>query len=286
MKPQRARVIVVTEDDHLFERLRDAVPEVAGVPVPVERRSSVTEGGERELERLRHSHEEFLYHVSHDLRQPLHVVAGYLELLEIRGSEQFDADMLRMLNRTTSSVERLQAMLDGLLSLSRVRQDRANPRAIDLGEVLDEVVVALSARLEGSGASVRRDRLPVVQADPAMVRQLWSCLLENSLAHGGAEAPRVQVHWHREAGEEHLAFVDNGPGIDPDDLERVFGVFQRGVGGTGTGLGLALVRRIVELHGGRAWAEVPSTPGAAIHFTLPVACGPSGAPRVDSEEST
>jgi PAS domain S-box-containing protein len=208
--------------------------------------------------------------VSHDLREPLRVVSGVAELFESRYAGDLDESAERLLAALTRSTERMSALLDGLLAYSRVGRIE-EWRAIDVGALLAEVLEGLGEQIADSGGQVLAADLPTVHGDWVQLAQLFQNLIANALKFRGEAAPRVEIRARRDDDHWHFQVADNGIGIDPRNRERVFEMFQRlHTRDTypGTGVGLAIVKKIVERHGGRIWVEPGARRGTVFHFTV------------------
>ncbi|ELY50544.1 PAS domain-containing sensor histidine kinase [Natronococcus jeotgali] len=219
-------------------------------------------------ERLEH----FAYAASHDLQEPLRMVSSYLRLLEDRYGDAFDADGEEFLAFALDGADRMRNMIDGLLEYSRVETQGSPLEPTDLEDVVEDVRADLQFRLEESGADVTVDRLPRVEGDADQLRQVFQNLLENAIEYSGDEPPTIRVDAERRGDRWSVAVHDEGIGIDPDDQDRVFEVFQRLHGRgehEGMGIGLALCQRIVERHGGEIAVDSEPGEGATFSVTLP-----------------
>jgi len=226
----------------------------------------------RQLEEKNKELESFTYTVSHDLKAPLITVKGFLGFLE-KDIAAGDEERLRSdLDRIHAAADKMKQLLDELLELSRIGRFVNPPEEAALGELAREAVDLVEGRLAERGAEVAiAEDLPVVRVDRVRLVQLFQNLLENSIKFmGDQEEPRIEVSQRFEGGETIFFVRDNGVGIEGKYLKQIFGLFQKmSSGGEGTGIGLALVRRIVEIHGGRVWAESPGPgQGASFCFTL------------------
>jgi signal transduction histidine kinase len=214
--------------------------------------------------------EAFAYSVAHDLRAPLHAVEGFSEA--IPGLlERGDLPRAKHLSeRVVANARRMNVLIDGFLALATTGRAPLQERAVSLQRLVDEVLAELP---RPAAARIAVQPLPVLRADPATLRQVWWNLLSNAFKYSARrEHPRVEVSWTQRDGEAVFSVRDNGAGFDPDQADRLFLPFRRLHDASefeGTGIGLAQVRRIVEAHGGRIWAEGAPDAGASFHFALP-----------------
>jgi len=166
----------------------------------------------------------------------------------------------------------MKRLINDLLAYSRVGRTGNDFGSVDLEEVYEDVVENLHLRIEEVGGHVERDALPVVHGSPSQLRHLLENLVQNALEHRGEAPPRVRVEAAPDDGQWRITVRDNGPGIAPEDRGRVFEIFRRlkpAGDGEGSGIGLAICRKVVGRHGGRIWIESEPGQGAAFHFTLP-----------------
>jgi PAS domain S-box-containing protein len=231
-----------------------------------------------DLERSNADLEQFAYVASHDLSEPLRMVAGFVQLLQKRYEGRLDADADEFIGYTVDGVNRMQALIDDLLAFSRVGRGDREPSDVDAGVVARRALDALSASLTETGADVEIGELPTVRADERELGQLFQNLISNGLKFHGDDTPRVRVTADAEDGgaEWRFAVADNGIGIEPRHAERIFKMFQRLHGRDaypGTGIGLAICKKIVEHHGGRIWVEPNANAGSVFKFTLPASPG-------------
>ena len=202
----------------------------------------------------------------------MRTVTSYTQLLEKRYSDRFDDAAGEFMQFIVEAAKRMQNLIDDLLAFSRVTS-RARPFVpVDCGAVFDVVVEDISAAITESGSSVTRDDLPTVQGDPSQLRQLFQNLIGNAIKY---RHPDRKNHIHvsaRKSGKYcEFSVKDNGIGIKPEYYERIFEIFQRLHGRgeySGTGIGLALCKKIVKMHGGRIWLESAPGEGTTFLFTL------------------
>ncbi len=238
-----------------------------------------------ELGRSNEDLQQFAHVVSHDLQEPCRMVAKFCELLQRRYRGKLDSAADEFIGFAVDGAARMEKLIQDLLAYARVGTRGRQFVPVDSGAAFDRAATDLAGRVEESGAVVTRGPLPVVLADESQVGQLAQNLLANAIKFRGAAPPRVEVAAERRNGEWLFAVRDNGIGIPEGDRERVFGVFERlhpAAEYPGTGIGLAVCKRIVERHGGRIWVSSEVGKGSAFFFTLPDAReGEHGALRTD-----
>ncbi len=226
-------------------------------------------------DRLRSSNaelEQFAYAASHDLKEPLRMVDGYVRLLATRYGGKLDEQADQYIAYTVDGVERMQSLIQDLLTYSRVETHGQPFEPTESARALDWAVANLEAAIAESGASVTHDALPEVIAEPTQLGQLFQNLVGNAIKYRADAPPAVHVSADRVDESWRFTVADNGMGIAPDDLEHVFELFRRldtGEEHSGTGIGLAVCKRIVERHGGRIWVDSVPGKGSNFRFTLP-----------------
>ena len=234
---------------------------------------------ERELQRSNRDLEQFAYVASHDLQEPLRMVTSYLQLLEKRCSALLDEDAKTFLNTALDGAKRMRDLIQDLLAYSRVGS-RGRPFApVSMSRVLEDTTVNLKTAIESSGAAITSDLLPEVLGDAVQMGQLLQNLIGNAIKFSGGKAPKIHVGAIRSGATWRFAVADNGIGIDPKFFERIFVIFQRLHTRSeyeGTGIGLAVCKRIVERHNGRIWPDSAPGKGTTFFFTLPAVDMPSG----------
>ena len=231
---------------------------------------------ERRVEELNRSNRElesFAYVVSHDLMEPLRMVASYAQLLDRRYRKHLDADANDFLGFIVDGARRMKRLLDDLLAYSRAGRVGGAPEDVAVDEVLDDVLDNLKVLIEEKSATIERHPLPVLRYGRTELTQLLQNLVGNALKfHAGSRAPRVRIDAHDDGTAWVFAVSDNGIGIAPEYFERIFVIFQRlhaREAYSGTGIGLAICRKIVERHGGRIWVESEPGAGTTFRFTVP-----------------
>jgi light-regulated signal transduction histidine kinase (bacteriophytochrome) len=236
-----------------------------------ERMTQSLRESQTELARSNAELERFAYVASHDLREPLRTITGFLGLLSRRHGWRLDDEGREFLEHAVDGAKRMDALIAELLEYSRTGRSEASSEPTDLAGAWSVAVRNLSAAIADAGAEVTSGPLPVVMADRGEMVQLLQNLLGNAVKYGGP-APRIRVQAIRRGGEWEVSVSDDGPGIDPRHHDRIFVLLQRlhrHDEVEGTGMGLAICKRIVETHGGRIWVESERGEGARFRFTLP-----------------
>lgn len=226
-------------------------------------------------EALRQSNDDlnqFAYAASHDLQEPLRMVALYSQLLHRRYGSQFDAEADQFISFVVGGAKRMELLLKDLLTYSQTGSSTEGPRQpVNCEGVMQKVLLNLQASVEQNQAAITWDALPTVEAHEIRVVQLLQNLVGNAIKYRRAEPPRI--HLSAESCETGWLFAvqDNGIGIEPEYCQQIFGIFKRLHGQTypGTGIGLAICQRIVERYGGRIWVESKPEEGSRFLFTLP-----------------
>jgi signal transduction histidine kinase len=262
------------------DRMRARV--VANASLAERARTEATEARallEAQAEDLRRSNtelEQFAYVASHDLQEPLRKVASFCQLIERRYTGQLDERGEQYIEFAVDGAKRMQQLIQDLLMFSRVGRQSTGFQETDLEQVLAQALRQLDSAVEESDAVVTHDPLPTVDGDPSLLVQLFQNLVGNGLKFHGDEPPRVHLSASPSAtrGLWEFACTDNGIGIEPQYADKIFVIFQRLHGRdtyTGTGIGLAMCKKIVEHHGGRLWLDTASrdTPGTVFRWTLP-----------------
>lgn len=241
----------------------------------LERRSKELERRSSELQRSNADLTQFAYIASHDLQEPLRMVGSYVGLLARRYRGKLDETADRYIQFAVDGAQRMQALIQDLLMYSRAGTQELEKKAVSSAEVVRTALKNLDVAIKETGARVRYENLPVVEADETKLTQVMQNLIANAVKfHKEGVAPEVSVTAQAANAEWMFEVADNGIGFDPRYHDRIFQVFQRlhGVGKyPGNGIGLAICRRIIEHHGGRLWAESGPDLGARFFFTLPVA---------------
>ncbi len=229
-----------------------------------------------ELERSNAELEQFAYVASHDLQEPLRMVASYVQLLDRRYRSMLDEDAREFISYAVEGATRMQQLINDLLTFSRVGTRGKPFEPTDCEEVLEEVTLNLKLSLEENDAALSHDPLPVVMADASQLLQLLQNLISNAIKFQSGRRSEIHIAAERQGGEWTFSVRDNGIGIDPAFHDRVFQFFQRlhsREDYPGTGIGLAICKKIVERHGGRIWVESEPDAGSTFFFTVPAERG-------------
>ena len=230
----------------------------------------------RKVEELARSNadlEQFAYVASHDLQEPLRMVAAYTQLLSERYKGQLDANADKFLGYATEGALRMQVLIQDLLAFSRVGRAGCASAEVDCNGVMREVLQTLASAIQESGAGVDSADLPVVWADRTQMTQVFQNLIANAIKFHGTEPPKISVQSEKQEKEWLFTVSDNGIGIAAESAENIFVVFQRLHARTeypGNGIGLSICKKIIERGGGRIWVESEVGRGSAFKFTLPL----------------
>jgi light-regulated signal transduction histidine kinase (bacteriophytochrome) len=237
-----------------------------------------------ELTRSNSELEQFAYVASHDLQEPLRMITGYTNLLAKRYGGKLDQDADDFIGFAVNGAKRMHVLINDLLSYSRAGNNRNRLTQTNCEETLARTLASLQAAIEESGAAITHDDLPTVMADRTQMDQLFQNLIGNAIKYRGADPPQIHVGCQRDGGWWVFSVRDNGIGIDPRYSERIFIIFQRlhtRDEYSGTGIGLAICKKIVERHGGKIWIESELGQGTTCYFKLPLEPREPGANLAD-----
>ncbi len=257
----------------LDERVRMRTEELERANQSLQEREALLLRQAGELARSNADLQQFAYVASHDLQEPLRLIAIYTELLKRRYTDQIDSEANRFLEVIVDGVRRMENLIRDLLSYSRVIHAEAaiDRETLDPAEALKVAVANLELVIKETGAEIRWDTLPQISANRLELTQIFQNLLSNALKYRGDGIPRVAVSASRREKDWVFCVRDNGIGIHPDYHQTIFSPFKRlhGREYPGTGIGLALCRRIVERRGGKIWVESEPGGGSAFYFSVP-----------------
>lgn len=224
-----------------------------------------------ELQRSNEELERFAYVASHDLQSPLRTIASYLQLLEMRYKDKLDSEAMEFINFSVGGAKRMQTVIAELLNYSKISASHKPFTKNNLGDIVAEVVKNLDGNIRASGATVNVAELPVIACVPGQMYQLFQNLIDNGMKFVKDRKPVIQVAATELENEWEFTVSDNGIGIKEEFREKIFQIFQRLHTQTeypGTGVGLAICKKIVEIHGGRIWVESIAGEGTTFHFTV------------------
>jgi len=227
-----------------------------------------------DLRRSNRDLEQFGHLVSHDLKAPLRAVRGYLGVLAEEPRNVREGEPSECLLAATDVARRMENLIDDLLAYSKIHGVRREPVPCDVGRAVDDAEVLLRALIAETGARIGCGPMPTVLCDPGRLIQVFQNLLGNALRYRGDQPPRIRIEARAEGDEWVLSVADDGVGFDPQYRERIFDAFERLASSRqveGTGIGLAICRRIVEQYGGRIWADSQPGQGATFSFCLKAA---------------
>ncbi|MFM2311475.1 MAG: hypothetical protein RLZZ04_751 [Cyanobacteriota bacterium] len=268
-------VAIAIQQSMLFEQLQqsrlDLEQRVSDRTAELETANRQLQQLNQELIRSNHDLQQFAYIASHDLREPLRMVTSFTQLLAKRYSGQLDAEADQIINFAVDGAERMEVLIDGLLSYCRLGSQAETFRSVNCEAILDQVLANLQLAIAETNSQISRISLPTVIGDASQLTQLFQNLIANGIKYRGEANPMIEIG-ATEQGLEWLFWVkDNGIGIDPQYGDRIFQIFQRlhtRQEYPGTGIGLAICHKIVEYHDGRIWVESTPQQGATFYFTL------------------
>ncbi len=251
---------------HAFNLMMDQINQSQQIlERTIEDRTSQLEKANKELEA-------FSYSVSHDLRAPLRIIDGYIEILMSDYHNKLDDEAKRILNIITANVRKMGQLIDDLLNLSRLGRKELMVHHVDMARLVDSVIADQGISRDNHILIQTHDLVPA-DCDSSLIRQVWINLISNAIKYSrGREKPVIEISSSKTNGEVVYSIKDNGVGFDMAYSDKLFGVFQRLHKMTeyeGTGVGLALVHQIVTRHSGRVWAEAEVNKGATFYFSLP-----------------
>ena len=242
----------------------------------VTQRKQLEEELKATVKELRHSNEElrqFAYVASHDLQEPLRTITSFTQLIERRYKDKLDSDADEFIEYIVDAAKRMQTLINDLLNYSRVATKKKEIELIDIEEILNSALNNLNTAIYENDAEITYENLPKIMAEPGQMIQLFQNLIGNAIKFRKPEVPpKIHIKAHKDKNEYIFSVEDNGIGMETQYAERIFTIFQRlhtKEEYEGTGIGLAISKRVVELHGGRIWVESEPGKGSTFYFTIP-----------------
>jgi signal transduction histidine kinase len=269
--PQEVRTVGI-DVNRMRERILAELSAVRAAHVSLEAAHASLEARTEDLQRSNAELEQFAYVASHDLQEPLRKVASFVQLLQRRYAGRLDDKADQYIELAVDGAKRMQQLINDLLAFSRVGRTAQQREEAACGVLLAQAWANLGPAVRASHATIEVGDLPVVLGEASLLTAVFQNLLSNALKFAGDQAPRISVSARRDGEHWLFSFSDNGIGIPAEYAERIFVIFQRlhdRAAYPGTGIGLALCRKIIEYHGGRIWLDTTVTSGARFCFTLP-----------------
>ncbi|HEX3822625.1 MAG TPA: ATP-binding protein [Candidatus Sulfotelmatobacter sp.] len=254
--------------DHLLR-----VPDVVRRALREKKLRDDNRQAQEELARSNRDLEQFAYVASHDLQEPLRMVAAYTQLLEQRYQGKLDETADKYIHYAVDGALRMQTLVQDLLAFSRVGREGNEAKLVDVNLAVQSALINLQSTIRDSNAQVQYGQLPSMVADHSQLTQLFQNLIGNAIKFRGQEAPRIAISAEKKDREWILSVADNGIGIAPEYAETIFVIFKRlhtREEYAGSGIGLAICKKVVEQHGGRIWMESEPGKGSTFRFALPV----------------
>ncbi len=224
------------------------------------------------LERSNKELQQFAYVASHDLREPLRMISSFLQLLERRYNEQLDEEANEFIEFAVNGAKRLDSMINDLLEYSRVANKEKKLDDVDFNKVMSTTYLNLKSAIDENKAELTHNQLPTILGDEKLMVQLFQNLISNSIKYRSNKRPKIHISAKKESNQYLFKVRDNGIGMSPKHLERIFTIFQRlhtNEEYEGTGIGLSIAQKIVHQHGGQIWAESVPEKGSTFYFTIP-----------------
>ena len=216
--------------------------------------------------------QQFAYVASHYVKEPLRIITSFLQLLERRYVDQLDEDATEFIGFAVEGAKRLDEMINDLLEFSKVTWKKIEFSKVDMNKVVEQTKLNLKYAIDTNNAEINYNKLPTIYGDEMLMIQLFQNIIGNSIKYHNKETPEIDITATKESNQYHFTIKDNGIGMSPKHLNRIFTIFQRlhtKDEYEGTGIGLAIAKKIVLQHDGQIWAESELGKGTTFHFTIP-----------------
>jgi light-regulated signal transduction histidine kinase (bacteriophytochrome) len=225
------------------------------------------------LEQSNKELKQFAYIASHDLKEPLRMITSFLQLLERRYGDKLDQDANEFIDFAVEGAKRLNEMIDDLLEFSKVTRKDIECSSVDINRVLEQTKMYLKLAIDDNKAEINYNTLPIIYGDEMLMVLLFQNIIGNSIKYRSEEIPKIDISVTKQSDNYLFAIKDNGIGMSPEHLQRIFTIFQRlhtKDEYEGTGIGLAIAQKIVIQHGGKIWAESGLEKGTTFYFIIPI----------------
>ena len=226
----------------------------------------------KELEQSNKDLQQFAYVASHDLKEPLRMISSFLQLLEKRQADKLDEESKEFIEFAVTGAQRLDSLINDLLEYSKVANKKREFNNVNLNDILKQTILNLKSVINDNNAEITYNELPTIKGDEQLLTQLFQNLISNSIKYRREIIPKINISAMHESSQYLFKLKDNGIGISPKHLDKIFTIFQRLHSKEeyeGTGIGLAIVQKIVHQHGGEVWAESKPGKGSTFYFTIP-----------------
>jgi PAS domain S-box-containing protein len=240
--------------------------------IKVKDRTLELEQAVNNLKRSNAELEQFAHVASHDLREPLRMITSFLQLLERRYKDQLDEQANEFIEFAVDGAKRLDDMINDLLEFSRLNSKKREFTSVNLEKILEETLLTLKIQIDENNAIITNDPLPSIKSDEKLMLLLFQNLIGNAIKYNDKKTPKIHISTKKEKNQYLFSIKDNGIGMSPEYLERIFTIFQRLHSHNeyeGTGIGLAIAQKIVHIQGGKIWAESELGKGTTFYFTIP-----------------
>jgi light-regulated signal transduction histidine kinase (bacteriophytochrome) len=254
---------IFVEPDYLIVQSED----ISNHQSLVEKYESLNENYLAQNEEL----DQFTYMASHDLQEPLRTINGFISLLRMNCKDKFDEKSLKYMNYIESASDRMQNMIDDILSYSKLKTGLQYLEKVDLKQLLQEIYLDLKSLVDDGELTLITENLPIIKSDKSLMYSLFQNLITNAVKYRSEELPIIEINWEEDSEYYKFIIQDNGVGIEKEYQDKIFDIFYRLHSKSkygGTGIGLSICKKIVELHKGKIWVDSVLGIGSTFHFTL------------------